>query len=314
MIEVKGLTKRYGTKRGVEDINFHVAKGEIVGLLGPNGAGKSTIMKMLTGYHMMTSGTITVDGYDMLENPDEVMKRIGFMPEIPPLYLEMEVGEYLVFSASIKGVPKKERAAHVDELLRLTHIEDVKDRPIGNLSKGYRQRVGLAQALIGYPEILILDEPTAGLDPRQISEVRDLLKELGKNHTIIVSSHILAEVGQTCDKVIIINNGRVVAVDNMENLRKGQAGGNHFQIKVDCEEKVLREALANIEGIQNIEQSEGRGSDGNKMWFTITGEDTDKVRQDVFYALAEHRISLFEMNSSRLSLEQVFLNLTTEAD
>lgn len=312
MIEVKGLTKRYGTKRGVEDVTFHVNKGEIVGLLGPNGAGKSTIMKMLTGYHMMTAGTITVDGYDMLENPEEVMKRIGFMPEIPPLYLEMEVGEYLKFSASIKGIPKKEQAAHIEELLKLTSIEEVRDRPIGNLSKGYRQRVGLAQALIGYPEILILDEPTAGLDPRQITEVRDLLKKLSEKHTIIVSSHILAEVGQTCEKVIIINEGRIVAEDTMDNLRKGQPHSDRFRIKVGCEKSVLDAALAGVEAIRYTEPCEDFADDGDKRWFTVVGEDSDQLRQQVAWKLAQQNIPLFEMNSSKLSLEQIFLNLTTK--
>lgn len=228
------------------------------------------------------------------------------------MYLEMEVREFLLFSASIKGVAKKEQAAHIDELLALTHIEDVKDRPIGNLSKGYRQRVGLAQALIGYPEILILDEPTTGLDPRQITEVRDLIKELSKNHTIIVSSHILAEIGQTCEKVIIINKGRVVAVDTMDNLRKGQAHDDRFVIKVECEEKELRDAPASIGSIRQIEPCTDYSSEGNKQWFTIVGEDTDELRKEVFYVLAEKRIPLLEMNSSKLSLEQIFLNLTNE--
>lgn len=311
MIQVTGLTKRYGNKRGVEDITFHVDQGEIVGLLGPNGAGKSTIMKMLTGYHMMTSGRIVINGCDMLEDPDQALRHVGFMPELPPLYLEMEVEEYLLFAAAIKGVPKGERKAHVERLLGLTGVGDVRGRPIGNLSKGYRQRVGLAQALVGDPKILILDEPTAGLDPRQITEVRDLLKHLSRDHTIIVSSHILAEIGQTCDRVVIISNGRLVAEDTMENLSRGQEEGNLFRLKAACNREELSAALGDIPSIEKIE---GCGTDcgagGDRRWFEITAPDTDEVRQAVSAALARHQIPLLELNSGRLSLEQVFLRLT----
>lgn len=305
MIQVTGLTKRYGNKRGVEDITFHVDQGEIVGLLGPNGAGKSTIMKMLTGYHMMTSGRIVINGCDMLDDPDQTLRHVGFMPELPPVYLDMEVEEYLLFAAAIKGVPKGERKSHVEKLLGLTDIEDVRGRPIGNLSKGYRQRVGLAQALVGDPKILILDEPTAGLDPRQIAEVRDLLRQLSRDHTIIVSSHILAEIGQTCDRVIIINNGRLVAEDTMENLSKRQ--GNHFRLKAACGLEELSAALVDI---PEIEQTAEYGAGGDRRWFEITAPDTDEVRQAVSAALARHQIPLLELNSGRLSLEQAFLHLT----
>lgn len=310
MIQVTGLTKRYGTKRGVEDITFHVGRGEIAGLLGPNGAGKSTIMKMLTGYHMMTSGRIVINGCDMLDQPDQALQNIGFMPELPPLYLEMEVEEYLLFCACIKGTARGERKAHVERLLALTHIEDVRGRPIGNLSKGYRQRVGLAQALVGDPKILILDEPTVGLDPRQITEVRDLLKHLSRDHTILVSSHILAEIGQTCDRVIIINNGRLVIEDTMEHLSRGQESGHSFRLKAVCDLEQLSAALADIPAVEEVRLSPEESGQGEKRWFDILGQDTDEVRQGVSAALARHNIPLLELNSGRLSLEQVFLRLT----
>ncbi|MBP0963121.1 MAG: ABC transporter ATP-binding protein, partial [Oscillospiraceae bacterium] len=233
MIEVKNLTKYYGSNKGVENVSFTIEKGEIVGLLGPNGAGKSTIMKMINGYFPPTSGTITVGGYDVVENPREAAACIGFLPEIPPLYVEMPVEDFLMFIAKIRGVPRAERKEHIAHVMELANITHVRDRLIKNLSKGYRQRVGLAQALVNLPEILILDEPTVGLDPKQITEVRDLIKELSKEHTVILSSHILSEVNAICEKIIIINRGQLVTVDTVEHLERGTGRSTLLRVKAD---------------------------------------------------------------------------------
>ena len=224
MIEVRNLVKKYGSHMAVNHLNFTIEKGKIYGFLGPNGAGKSTTMNMITGYIASTEGEILIDGHNILEEPEEAKKKIGYLPEIPPLYVDMTVSEYLKFVAELKSIPKEKRSGNINEVMSTTKLQSVKDRLIKNLSKGYRQRVGLAQALLGYPEIIILDEPTVGLDPKQIIEIRDLIKSLGNKHTVILSSHILSEVSAVCDHVLIIDKGKLVASDTPENLSKVMAG------------------------------------------------------------------------------------------
>lgn len=310
MIEVKGVSKYYGDKLGISGLNFSVEKGEIVGLLGPNGAGKSTTMKMLTGYHMPTEGSIIVDGWDIVEETQKATRHIGFMPEVPPLYLEMEVEEYLLFSAAIRGINKKEIKESVEHVMELAGIEPMKKRLIRNLSKGYRQRTGLAQALLGMPEILILDEPTAGLDPRQITEVRELLKNLSKKHTIILSSHILSEISQICERVIILNQGHMVAADTMENLRNQGARNDRFMVTIAGTQEGAVNALAGVEGIRQLETLPGKPG---KYSFAVIGGNSDALKEAVFWALGEHKIPILEMKDTHQSLEEIFLRLTGDS-
>ena len=230
MIEVRNLTKRYGSHLAVDHLNFTVGEGKIYGFLGPNGAGKSTTMNIMTGYLGATEGQVLINGHDILKEPEEAKKNIGYLPELPPLYMEMTVAEYLKFAAELKKIPKNKREAQIKEVMRLTKLKEVENRLIQNLSKGYRQRVGLAQAMLGFPEIIILDEPTVGLDPKQIIEIRELIRRLAKNHTVILSSHILAEVREVCDYVMIIANGRMVASDTPENLELLMSGAGRIEI------------------------------------------------------------------------------------
>ncbi len=304
MIEISNLTRTYGDKTAVENVSFKINKGEIVGLLGPNGAGKTTIMKMIAGYLMPTNGTILVDGIDVAENPREAAAKIGFLPELPPLYLEMEVAEYLKFMAEIKGIAKQDRGSRVEEVMEIAQVTHVKERVIAHLSKGYRQRVGLAGALMGMPEILILDEPTVGLDPRQIADFRKLMIELGKNHTIIFSTHILSEIDMVCEKVVILNEGRVVAVDQMEKLEQGKNG---FLLCVDAKQGEAAKVLAGV-----MEQSCFAPVDGagGGCWFRISAGDSTQLRKNIFFALAQENMPILEMKNMQLTLEQVFLNLT----
>lgn len=307
MIEINNLTRKYGEKTAVENVSFKIEKGEIVGLLGPNGAGKTTIMKMITGYLMPTEGSITVDGIDVVENPREAAEKIGFLPEIPPLYVEMEVLEYLRFMSEIKGIAKEERQQRIEEVMEIAQVDHVKNRVIGHLSKGYRQRVGLAGALMGMPEILILDEPTVGLDPRQIADFRNLMIELGKKHTIIFSTHILSEIDMVCEKVVILNEGRVVAVDRMERLEQGKLGKNEFALLIDAPrqeaEKALGAVLSALEYTFTEENADG-------AWFKISADDTIDLRKRIFFALAEAKLPILEMKNVQMTLEQVFLKLT----
>ncbi|MEA5003509.1 MAG: ABC transporter ATP-binding protein [Christensenella sp.] len=304
MIEISNLTRKYGEKTAVENVSFKINKGEIVGLLGPNGAGKTTIMKMIAGYLMPTNGTILVDGIDVVENPREAAAKIGFLPELPPLYLEMEVAEYLKFMAEIKGIAKEERASRIEEVMDIAQVAHVKERVIAHLSKGYRQRVGLAGALMGMPEILILDEPTVGLDPRQIADFRKLMIELGKNHTIIFSTHILSEIDMVCEKVVILNEGRVVAVDQMEKLEQGKNG---FLLLVDAEQAEAKRVLAGVMDESCFAPAEGAGQGS---WFHISEQDSPALRKRIFFALAQENMAILEMKNMQLTLEQVFLNLT----
>jgi ABC-2 type transport system ATP-binding protein len=310
MIEVKNLTKYYGSKLGVEDVSFTIEKGEIVGLLGPNGAGKSTIMKMINGYFPPTSGTITVGGYDVVENPREAAACIGFLPEIPPLYVEMPVEDFLMFIAKIRGVPRAERKEHVNHIMELANITHVRERLIKNLSKGYRQRVGLAQALVNLPEILILDEPTVGLDPKQITEVRDLIKELSKEHTVILSSHILSEVNAICEKIIIINRGHLVTVDSVEHLERGTGRSTLLRVKAD-RQRVL-DVLGGCESIESVQVLPAQPGDGESVRFSVLAAKDGGVAEELFRLCAEKDMPILEMRPLDASLEEVFLTLTAD--
>lgn len=310
MISVTGLSKRYGTHLAVNDVDFYVEKGEVVGFLGPNGAGKSTIMNILTGYLSMTRGKVEIDGYDITEYPEQAKKRIGYLPEIPPLYIDMTVREYLDFIYDLKKVkfPKK---AHIDEVIKLVKIENVQSRLIKNLSKGYRQRVGFAQALVGNPDVLILDEPTVGLDPKQIIEIRNLIAKLGRNHTIILSSHILSEIQAVCKRVIIINKGKIIADDTAENLSNKLSNERSLLARIICDEESMLEALKTIDGVKSV-SSLGRAEKG-AFDFVIEPLDGKDIRAAVFERVVSRGKTLLSLTDNSLSLEQVFLRLT-EAD
>ncbi|NLM27382.1 MAG: ATP-binding cassette domain-containing protein [Clostridiaceae bacterium] len=310
MIEIQNLTKHYGEIRAVEDVSFTVEKGEILGFLGPNGAGKTTTMNIVTGYIPSTSGTVRVSGYDIMDHPREVKKRIGYMPEHPPLYLDMTVKDYLDFSASLKEVDKKIWKSQKNDIMELVKITHVQHRLIRNLSKGYRQRVGLAQALVGAPEVLILDEPTVGLDPKQIIEIRKLIKALGKTHTIILSSHILPEVSAVCERVVIINKGKIVAEDTPEQLSKNLVDYSKFTITIAGPDKKVKELLQQVYGIIDIEvQNKSRD---NEFSYIIEADKEIDVRKPVFHKLAEYGYPILELKSLSMSLEDIFLQLTTE--
>ena len=312
MIEVRNLVKKYGNHVAVNHLNFTVEKGKIYGFLGPNGAGKSTTMNMITGYIASTEGEIMIDGHNILEEPEVAKKKIGYLPEIPPLYLDMTVQEYLSFAAELKGISKEKRKSNIEEVMSTTKVTEVKYRLIKNLSKGYRQRVGLAQALLGYPEIIILDEPTVGLDPKQIIEIRDLIKNLGRKHTVILSSHILSEVSAVCDQVLIIDKGRLVASDTPENLGKVMSGTNSLEITVKGQESEIRKALDMVENIQEViyHDSLVKGA----CDFTIKLSGAMDMRENIFFALAEVKCPILKMQSSNMSLEEVFLKLTDDAE
>ncbi len=307
MIEVTGLSKRYGTHLAVDNVSFSIDKGEVIGFLGPNGAGKSTIMNILTGYLSMTQGNATIDGYSIIEDPEEAKKRIGYLPEIPPLYTDMKVREYLEFIYDLKKVkfPKK---PHLNEIMRLVKIDTVKNRLIKNLSKGYRQRVGLAQALVGNPDVLILDEPTVGLDPKQIIEIRNLISKLGKNHTIILSSHILSEIQAVCKRVIIINRGQMIADDTPENLSQKLSTDKSLVARIVCEEKEMMKALSSVKGAASV-TSLGQTEQG-AYDFSIVPKEGFDIREDIFKRVSERGKVLLSFSANNLSLEQIFLRLT----
>lgn len=307
MIEVTGLSKRYGTYLAVENVSFSIKKGEIVGFLGPNGAGKSTIMNILTGYLSLTQGKVTIDGFDIVENPEKAKRRIGYLPELPPLYFDMKVKEYLEFVFELKKV-KFPKGPHIGEIMRLVNIENVQNRLIRNLSKGYRQRVGLAQALIGNPDVLILDEPTVGLDPQQIIEIRNLIAKLGKNHTIILSSHILSEIQAVCDRIIIINYGEIIADDLQDNLSKKLSTNNSLVARIVCDERDMLSALKAVKGVKDV-VALGKKESG-AYDFEIIPEDDADVRAGISARVAERKKQLLSLTSSRLTLEQIFLKLT----
>ena len=311
VIEVSGLTKRYGKNTAVDHLSFRVKKGQIYGFLGPNGAGKTTTMNMLTGYLAPTEGQIRIDGHDISEEPVEARRCIGYLPEIPPLYLDMTPLEYLRFAAELKGVAKEKRESEVERVMEKTQIQDMQERLIRHLSKGYRQRVGLAQAILGYPEVIILDEPTVGLDHKQIIEIRDLIRRLGENHTIILSSHILSEVSAVCDHIMIIAHGKLVASDSPEGLQRLMSGAMELKLTVKGDEKRLQEALAQVANVDHMEQLEAQ-KDGCVRIKIVSKENTD-IREEVFYALADARLPIMEMTHLEKSLEDIFLELTEDA-
>jgi ABC-2 type transport system ATP-binding protein len=311
MIEVKNLSKKYGSHVAVNDVSFTINDGEILGFLGPNGAGKSTTMNIVTGYLSATSGSVAIDGYDILENPNEAKMRIGYLPEQPPLYLDMTVKEYLSFIFDLKKV-KFPKGPHIDEICRLVKIDHVKERLIKNLSKGYRQRVGIAQALVGNPDVLILDEPTVGLDPKQIIEIRTLITELGKNHTVILSSHILSEIQAVCERVIVINHGKIIADDTPGNLAKTLSDDHTLTVRVGGPRTEVLKTLASIPGVKNVTCTGMQEKNSND--FIIEPDGNTDVRRSIFSRLAERNWPLMLMQSNELSLEQIFLRLTEMSD
>ena len=310
MIEVNNLVKRYGDHTAVDHLSFKIEKGKIYGFLGPNGAGKSTTMNMITGYIASTEGTVSIDGHDILEEPEKAKKCIGYLPEQPPLYFDMTVLEYMNFVADLKKIPKDKKKNMVEEVMDMVKISDMRNRLIKNLSKGYRQRVGLAQAILGYPEVIILDEPTVGLDPKQIIEIRDLIKSLKKKHTVILSSHILSEVSAVCDYVLIISHGKMVASDTPDNLGKLAAGSNNLNILVKGDKDKIRIILNQIDGIKEISINPAKEEEGWDVNLS-TKEDTD-VREEVFFKMAENHYPILEMQSKKVSLEEIFLELTED--
>ena len=308
MIEVQHLTKQYGPVTAVSDVSFKVEKGEILGFLGPNGAGKTTTMRILTGYMPATEGKALVAGYDVTEQPLEAKRRTGYLPETPPLYPDMTVSDYLTFCARIKGVPKSDRKTRVISTMERTRIADVANRHCAKLSKGYRQRVGLAQALLHNPDVLILDEPTAGLDPKQIIETRNLIKGLAGDHTIVLSTHILPEVSQTCSRVVIINRGRVVAVDTPENLTNRLGGTGAMYLEVDAAGTDAQSVLTGVPGVVDVTVSATRGT---VVGYEVASGQRD-VRRELAAAIVGRGWGLLELRPMRLSLEEIFLQVTTE--
>jgi gliding motility-associated transport system ATP-binding protein len=309
VIEVQHLTKRYGPVTAVDDISFTVQRGEILGFLGPNGAGKTTTMRVLTGYMPPTDGKAIVAGYDVFEKPIEAKRRTGYLPETPPLYPDMTVRDYLSFVARIKGVARGERTARVNEMMEKTRISDVANRHCGKLSKGYRQRVGLAQALMHNPEVLILDEPTAGLDPKQIIETRQLIKALAGDHTIILSTHILPEVSQTCQRVVIINRGKVVAVDTPDNLTSRLRGSETMYLQVDAGGADAASVLQRVSGVTRVAIADTKQ---HVVGYEVDSESGRDVRRELAAAVVGRGWGLLELRPMRLSLEEIFLHVTTE--
>lgn len=308
MIEVTNLVKRYGDHTAVDHLSFHIEKGKIYGFLGPNGAGKSTTMNMITGYIASTEGKVVIDGHDILEEPEEAKKCIGYLPEQPPLYFDMTVLEYMKFAADLKKIPRKERESMIEDVMDMVKITDMKNRLIKNLSKGYRQRVGLAQAILGYPEVIILDEPTVGLDPKQIIEIRSLIKELKKKHTVILSSHILSEVSAVCDYVLIISHGRLVASDTPDNLSRLAEGSNTLNMLIKGEKELIENGLKEID---KVKETELGSNEEEGVWnVSVSTEEQEDIREEVFLKMAELHCPILEMKSKKVSLEEIFLELT----
>ncbi len=305
MIEVSKLTKYYGDKKAVDNISFTVNKGEIVGFLGPNGAGKTTTMNIMTGYLSYTAGSVKINGYDILENPVQAKKSIGYLPEVPPLYTDMTVDEYLRFVSELKKVNRSEIAENNDRILKMVGIENVRGRRIANLSKGYRQRVGLAQALIGDPAILILDEPTVGLDPKQIIEIRRLIKSLAKDHTIILSSHILSEISAICDRILIINKGLLICEDTPANLAERYGNPNAIEITAECDKEKGVELLKTVNGVKKIVIL--NSTESSATYRIEAKKDIDELRKDIFFTFAKNEIVILSQKKAEASLEDIFL-------
>ncbi len=310
MIEVKELTRYYGEKRAIHDVTFDVKKGEVLGLLGPNAAGKTTTMKILTCYMPPTSGSAKVAGFDIWEQPMEIKRRTGYLPENPPLYNDLRVIEYLDFVCKIKGIPSSKRKISIDNVIEKAALGAVRKQVIGSLSKGFRQRVGLAQALLGDPEVLILDEPTVGLDPRQIIEIRELIKTLGGDHTIILSTHILPEVEMTCERVVIINEGQVVAQDTPDNLTRRLRGTERIVLEIEGTEEDVKSVFGNFGEI--IAMNKLKASKNNHLKFAL--ETSSDIRRDLSKALIEKGLGLYELHTESFSLEEIFLHLTTKEE
>lgn len=307
MIEVKNLVKKYGNHLAVDHLNFTIEEGHIYGFLGPNGAGKSTTMNIMTGYLGATEGEVLINGHDVLKEPEEAKKQIGYLPELPPLYMDMTVREYMEFAAELKKIPKAKRAESIDDVEKLVKIKDVEKRLIKNLSKGYRQRVGLAQAVLGFPEIIILDEPSVGLDPKQIIEIRELIRKLAKKHTVILSSHILAEVREVCDYIMIISKGKLVASDTPENLERYLGESGLIEIETRTEASKVKEVLKNVPGIEKVSlKIDASGITSGQIW-EKRGQD---IREELFTTFAEKKMPLLKLNPVQVSLEDVFMELT----
>lgn len=307
MITVSNLTKKYGDKTALSDVSFDVQKGEVLGFLGPNGAGKSTVMNIITGYISATEGRVTVDGIDISENPIEAKKRIGYLPELPPLYPEMTVREYLNFVCELKKIRKNEKYGHIDKVLETVKIKDVEKRKIANLSKGYRQRVGIASALIGDPPVLILDEPTVGLDPKRIVEMRNFIKSLGESKTVILSSHILTEISEVCRRVIIINNGKLVAEDTPENLAARYMGKSHMKLTVYGGAAMAAKILSQLDGVKNVTAMGGKNGECS---VEFDAELSEEDRKKLFYVFAENQMPVISLEKSSATLEDIFMTLT----
>lgn len=308
MIEVRNLVKKYGNHLAVDHLNFTVESGQIYGFLGPNGAGKSTTMNIMTGYLGATEGEVLINGHNILDEPEAAKHFIGYLPEMPPLYVDMKVREYLTFVAELKKIPKAEREEQIDKVIHMVQLGDVEERLIRNLSKGYKQRVGLAQAILGFPEIIILDEPTVGLDPKQIIEIRQLIRELAKEHMVILSSHILAEIQEVCDYIMIISKGHLVASDTPENLEKALSNQRQTELVAKGEMEKVQQILEGLEGLQKVEVTEGKEEGTTRVTFTSNlGTDS---KEEMFYAFAEAKCPLLQIVDSQTSLEDVFLELT----
>lgn len=306
MIEVKNLVKKYGDHTAVDHLSFTVEKGQIYGFLGPNGAGKSTTMNIMTGYLGATDGEVLINGHDILKEPEAAKKSIGYLPELPPLYMDMTVMEYLKFSTELKKIKKEDREAEIEMALKLVKLADVQDRLIKNLSKGYKQRVGLAQAILGFPEIIILDEPTVGLDPKQIIEIRELIRELAKEHTVILSSHILAEIREVCDYIMIISKGKLVASDTPEHLEELMNGSDTIHIETRAEEETVREILSGLKDIEDVTYTQ----ENEILKAEVKTKERKDIREAIFSAFAEAQCPLLTLQKTTVSLEEVFLELT----
>ena len=310
MIEVRNLTKKYGDHFAVQDISFSLEKGKIYGLLGPNGAGKSTTMNIMTGYIAATSGEVIIEGHDIFKEAEEAKKHIGYLPESPPLYMDMTVWEYLFTVADLKGVPRSERKSMITDAMEKVMITNMKDRLIKNLSKGYKQRVGIAQTLIGNPDIIILDEPTVGLDPKQIIEIRTLIKQLGEDHTVLISSHILSEIGAVCDHVVIINKGRLVVSDSTENLEKLFKGQDILCLSAQGELEKIQNILREFPALSIADMKEAEEAETYR--FQLKVQDQADYRKQLFFRFAEAGIPLLEISRAGMSLEDIFLEITEE--
>ena len=310
MIEIKNVTKKYGSFEAIKNISFKIEDGEIVGLLGPNGAGKTTTMNMITGFIEQTDGEIIINGYDTLKDAIKAKEQIGYMPEGVPLYMDLTVKEFITYMAELRKVDKKEKNNKIQKVIEDMNLKDVQNKLIRKLSRGYKQRVSMAGTLIGNPKILVLDEPTVGLDPKQITEIRNLIKGLGKKHTVILSSHILSEVSQICEKVIIINKGKIVAIDTPENLEKKVSGKNDIFVTVEDKDNKTNEITKKIKEIEKVELI-AENDDGTKKYLITTPKDVD-IRKEIFTEFAKANITIFEMKQSDVTLEDAFMNLIDE--